>query len=72
MDLNGRWAVPGTTYGEEILKLCDELYAFAAKIGQPPSLAPNSAPKLDHWAENAFQYLTDIGVAIMLQFQRRI
>ncbi|MCL2501453.1 MAG: N-acetylmuramoyl-L-alanine amidase [Defluviitaleaceae bacterium] len=33
-DLNGRWAVPGTTYGQSILKLFEQATDFVSK--QPP------------------------------------
>ena len=29
-DLNGKWAVPGTTYGQDILRIYDDLTKFAA------------------------------------------
>jgi hypothetical protein len=29
IDLNGKWAVPGTTYGQTILQICNEMRAFS-------------------------------------------
>jgi len=51
LDLNGRWAVPGTTYGQSILKLYDELTAFTA--AQPA-----------HWAEPAWEALNKAGIVV--------
>ena len=39
-DLNGRWAVPGTGYGQSILKLYDAALEFAAKTQLPPESPP--------------------------------
>ncbi len=38
VDLNGKWAVPGTTYGQTILGICNEMRTFSglAPIPVPP------------------------------------
>jgi hypothetical protein len=38
-DLNGRWAVPGPTYGQSILKLYDRAKEFAASYAPPEPTA---------------------------------
>jgi len=41
VDLNGRWAVPGTTYGQAILKIYGDLIAYAATFKpDPPVVEP--------------------------------
>ena len=35
-DLNGRWAVPGTTYGQSILTLYNELVKVRVAVPEPP------------------------------------
>jgi hypothetical protein len=55
-DLNGRWAVPGTTYAQQILKVYDDLCAFVSAQTAPPPSA--------HWAEEHYEYLTLIGMKI--------
>jgi N-acetylmuramoyl-L-alanine amidase len=35
-DLNGRWAVPGTTYGQSILALYNELVKVKVTVPEPP------------------------------------
>ena len=54
-DLNGKWAVPGTNYGEDILKIYNDLVKFAAGYKEP------EPPKTDtvHWAELYYNYIND-------------
>jgi hypothetical protein len=45
VDLDGRWAVPGTTYGQEILGICNSIRTFSGlqPIPVPPAAAGASA-----------------------------
>jgi hypothetical protein len=53
-DLNGRWAVPGTTYGQSIMKLYGELVEFAKTYVYEKS----------HWADEYWNYLNELGVML--------
>ena len=44
-DLNGRWAVPGTSYGQSILKIYESALDFAAKEIPVPATPPASTAK---------------------------
>lgn len=51
-DLNGRWAVPGTTYGQEILKLWREARNFkggATELENALALAAADSNNIDGW-----------------------
>jgi hypothetical protein len=43
-DLNGRWAVPGTTYGQSILSLYKSAQEFAAKMKPAQAVPPVVKP----------------------------
>jgi hypothetical protein len=50
VQLNGKWAVPGTTYGQNILRICNDMRTFA---GMPPLQASSTAgPPETYDAEN--------------------
>jgi N-acetylmuramoyl-L-alanine amidase len=57
-DLNGRWAVPGTTYGHSILKLYGKAREFAKSLVPPVIAAINTLVKHgvisspDYWEAN--------------------
>jgi N-acetyl-anhydromuramyl-L-alanine amidase AmpD len=46
-DLNGRWAWPGTTYGQTIATLANALLAFAGATGLEPGVIPKPPMRTD-------------------------
>ncbi|MFC0216423.1 glucosaminidase domain-containing protein [Paenibacillus chartarius] len=53
-DLNGKWAVPGTTYGQDILRIGEQMQAIST--GSAPT-----APVTD-WKQEAMQWLSRQGL----------
>ena len=68
-DLNGRWAVPGTTYGQAILSHFDNLKAYATSkpdvmpepepepIPEPPHICPDPKDS-EEYKELLSEYMT--------------
>lgn len=47
IQLNGKWAVPGTTYGQNILRICSEMRAFNGLPRLPDALDSSGVSSLD-------------------------
>lgn len=47
VQLNGKWAVPGSTYGQTILRICNEMRAFSGSPALPGALASSGVASVD-------------------------